>query len=105
MKKPINRIIFCAIIIIGVWAGIASAESVNLPQTGQTKCYDAEGAEITCAGTGQDGEKQAGMPWPNPRFTAGTGAEADCMIDNLTGLMWPKKIGRASCRERVSDTV
>ena len=105
MKKPINRIIFCAIIIIGVWAGIASAESVNLPQTGQTKCYDAEGAEITCAGTGQDGEKQAGMPWPNPRFTAGTGAEADCMIDNLTGLMWPKNGNLAGGKKTWDDAI
>jgi len=90
MGRKIANIVCVAVLLIVVLEGIASAESVNLPQTGQTKCYDAEGAEITCAGTGQDGEIRAGVAWPNPRFTAGTGAEADCIIDNLTGLMWPK---------------
>lgn len=65
-------------------------QTVQLPQTGQTKCYDTAGTEISCAGTGQDGEIRAGVAWPNPRFTSGTGSESECMIDNLTGLMWPK---------------
>jgi hypothetical protein len=64
---------------------------VAIPQTGQTKCYDSAGSEISCAGTGQDGEIRAGVPWPNPRFTVGTGAEADCVTDNLTGLMWVQR--------------
>ncbi len=59
---------------------------VNLPQTGQTKCYDWAGVEIGCAGTGQDGEIRAGVAWPNPRFTV----DGECVTDNLTGLMWPK---------------
>jgi hypothetical protein len=59
---------------------------ITLPQTGQTKCYDASGVEIACAGTGQDGEYQMGADWPDPRFTS----SGDCMIDNLTGLMWSK---------------
>ena len=64
--------------------------AISLPETGQKTCYDAAGAVIACAGTGQDGELQAGVAWLNPRFVSGTGAEADCMIDTLTGLMWPK---------------
>ena len=40
----------------------------------------------SCAGTGQDGELKAGVAWPNPRFTV----SGDCVIDNLTGLMWAK---------------
>ena len=60
--------------------------SVNLPETGQTICYDAAGAVITCTSTGQDGELQKGAAWPSPRFTVdGTGL---CVTDNLTGLMW-----------------
>jgi hypothetical protein len=66
-------------------AGAAFASTINLPQTGQTKCYDTAGIEIPCAGTGQDGEIQAGVAWPEPRFTYnGDGT----MTDNLTGLMW-----------------
>jgi hypothetical protein len=37
--------------------------------------------------TGQDGEIQAGVPWPTPRFTdRGDGT----VRDNLTGLIWLK---------------
>lgn len=56
--------------------------------TGQTLCYGAAGDEIACAGTGQDGDHQAGVTWPSPRFTVGQAAEADCITDELTGLMW-----------------
>ena len=63
---------------------------IELPKTGQTKCYDAAGFEIACTGTGQDGEIQAGVAWPNPKFTD----NADGTItDNLTGLMWAKDAG------------
>ena len=42
---------------------------IQLPQTGQTVCYDTAGVAINCIGTGQDGELQIGAAWPNPRFT------------------------------------
>jgi hypothetical protein len=68
-------------------SSFAFAGTVNLPKTGQTKCYDTAGNEIPCTGTGQDGEIQAGVPWPEPRFTDnGDGT----ITDNLTGLMWTK---------------
>jgi hypothetical protein len=59
---------------------------ISLPWTGQSKCYNEMGAEISCAGTGQDGELQVGIDWPDPRFTV----SGDCVTDNLTGLMWAK---------------
>ena len=63
--------------------------TVNLPKTGQTTCREA-GNIIDCAGTGQDGEIQAGVEWPFPRFTDnGDGT----VTDNLTGLMWLKDAG------------
>ena len=40
-----------------------------------------------CKGTGQDGEIQAGVPWPNPRFTDN---EDGTVTDHLTGLIWLK---------------
>lgn len=64
----------------GVTPPPAPVTSVNLPQTGQTTSY----------ATGDDGNLQKGVAWPSPRFTIGTGAEADCVTDNLTGLMWVK---------------
>ncbi len=65
-----------------------STRSVALPKTGQSSCYDAIGNAIPCAGTGQDGDIKAGVSWPNPRFVVGTGTEAACVADKLTGLMW-----------------
>lgn len=56
------------------------AYTAKLPKTGQTTSY----------ATGDDGDLQKGIAWPNPRFTVGIGAEADCVTDNLTGLMWAK---------------
>lgn len=42
------------------------------------------GTVIPCAGTGQDGDLKAGVPWPIPRFTV----SGECIADKLTGLMW-----------------
>ena len=59
----------------------------GLPKTGQTRCWDSSGALINCAGTGHDGDIQAGIPSPDPRFTDnGNGT----VIDNLTELIWLK---------------
>ena len=64
-----------------------------VPKTGQTYCYIWEDPEWilaigdSCTGTGQDGEYQEGVEWPNPRFTD----NADGTItDNLTRLIWLK---------------
>lgn len=65
--------------------------AIQLPKTGETKCYNASGTEIACSGTKHDGDIQAGVSWPNPRFTDnGDGT----VTDNLTGLIWLKN---ASC--------
>lgn len=88
MKKL--KIIYLALLLTWIFLPTAFAGTIQLPQTGQTKCYDSSGIEIPCEGTGQDGEYRAGVPWPEPRFSSGVAAEADCMIDNITGLMWSK---------------
>jgi len=64
--------------------------TIDLPETGQTTCSDSLGNVISCTNTGQDGDIKAGTAWPSPRWTVGTGAEGDCITDNLTGLMWVK---------------
>jgi hypothetical protein len=66
----------------------AQSAPADVPETGQTACYDAAGRVIACAGTGQDGDLRAGVAWPASRFTLdGTG---NCVTDNLTGLMWAR---------------
>jgi len=82
MKK-----IFVLSLLILIVTSTAFSGTINLPKTGQIKCYDTSGTEIPCAGTGQDGDIQAGVAWPSPRFTdRGNGT----VTDNLTGLMWTK---------------
>ena len=58
----------------------------SLLATGQSLCYDEEGREIPCAGTGQDGEFRHGRPWPSPRFVV----EGGTVADRLTGLFWSR---------------
>ena len=56
-------------------------------KTGQNLCWNSDGNAIGCEGTGQDGELQKGVAWPNPRFTD----NADGTVtDHLTGLIWLK---------------
>jgi len=81
-----KKIVVLSLLLIFL-TSFAFAGTVNLPKTGQTKCYDESGAEINCEGTGQDGQIQAGVAWPEPRFADnGDGT----ITDNLTGLMWTK---------------
>ena len=55
-------------------------------QTDQIRCYDESGKIIPCADSGQDGEYNASILWPAPRFEAGD----NTVTDFLTGLMWTK---------------
>ena len=61
----------------------AAQQGENL-KTGQTNCYDGPGATILCAGTGQDGEFQAGLAHAHVDNGDGT------ITDTRTGLMWEK---------------
>jgi hypothetical protein len=79
---------------------------ILLPRTGQKKCFDAAGGEIACDGTGQDGEFQAGLLIPSPRFSVtycdasglcadqgqdcDADAATDAVKDHLTGLTWAR---------------
>ena len=47
-------------------------------RTGQTSSYEV----------GDDGFHEKGVPWPDPRFSAGE----EVVTDNLTGLMWQKSL-------------
>ena len=90
----------------------------RVAKTGQTQCWDAGGAVIACAGTGQDGQYQAGIDpavaaiygtgyntpaWTGVRFTDnGDGT----VTDNLTALIWLKNancLGVRSWATALSD--
>jgi hypothetical protein len=54
--------------------------SAPVAKTGQTESH----------ATGDDGDLEKGVEWPNPRFTDNTNGT---VTDNLTGLMWLKNAG------------
>lgn len=54
-------------------------------KTDQVNCYNEAGTQIGCAATGQDGDLQMGIAWPEPRFVDnGNGT----VTDMLSGLIW-----------------
>ncbi len=88
--KKLGMINLLFVLALPILSQAQAAGVLDLPQTGQATCYDETGAVILCAGTGQDGGLQAGVAWPDPRFTDnGDGT----VTDLLTGLMWLKDAG------------
>jgi hypothetical protein len=86
MKRCFIALLFLSL-LMSQHALQSFAAAITLPQTGQTSCWDASGASISCVGTGQDGALQNGLVWPKPRFID----NGDQTIsDNLTGLVWSK---------------
>ena len=82
-----NRLVILMTVVLILFLPVfVLAGTVELPETGQTTCYDTNGNVITCTGTGQDGDIKAGVAWPSPRFTVS--ADGYCITDDLTGLMW-----------------
>jgi hypothetical protein len=71
-----------------------SAGPALVPKTGQTTAY----------ATGDDGDLEKGVTWPNPRFTDnGDGT----VTDNLTGLIWLKNancFGTRTWNNALSDS-
>lgn len=91
------RNVMLMVVIVMSLAATGLAATVQLPRTGQSACYDTAGATIACAGSGQDGEKQAGAPWPDPRFNDNSDGT---VTDNLTGLVWLKN---ANCTDTIAS--
>jgi hypothetical protein len=117
----LTRRLVVAVFLVIFSVVAASAGTVTLSATGQTKCYDAGGAEIPCAGTGQDGEHRAGVGWPSPRFVkmycdaSGPCADqsfdcddndsTDMVNDNLTGLIWARDANLGSAGKTWGDSL
>jgi hypothetical protein len=66
----------------------------KFPASGQTTCYNTSGSVIACAGTGQDGEKQAGATLAYQDNGDGT------VTDLNTGLMWEKHSDNGDIHDR-----
>lgn len=87
------KLIAIALAMTMCTATASPAGSIQLPQTGQTKCYDSLGTEINCTGTGQDGELRAGVAWTFPRTIINSD---QTITDTFTGLIWSRNALLAS---------
>lgn len=101
-----TRLVILILLCTGIFFVHSSHAAAPAPvaKSGQTTCWDAGGNIIACTGTGQDGDLQSGMAWPNPRFSD-NGDQT--MSDNLTGLVWSKNAnapGPAVCSPSTTKT-
>ncbi|MBN1263942.1 MAG: DUF1566 domain-containing protein [Anaerolineales bacterium] len=94
------------LILACIFLAACQQQSSNLPETGQTQCYNYWGLQVNCVSSSQDGQYQEGVDWPEPRFTViscnesgpcsntridcDSNPSTDAVLDNLTGLMWAR---------------
>ena len=94
LQAPVIRILEDVLFEEGSAFAARNVFNAQVPKTGQVSCYGETGWSEDCTGTGQDGELQEGVAWPDPRFTInGDGT----VTDNLTNLVWmenPECLGR-----------
>lgn len=102
-RKPFHNVSFqyflpgiVAVALALCFNDVSMAGGIQLPVTGQGFCTNQVGQTVNCANTGQDGEVQAGLAWPEPRFTDSANGT---ITDNLTGLTW---LQNSDCFGRVN---
>ena len=105
-------LVFTGFLVLGAFSGpVAAAET--LPDTGQTKCYDADGNEINpCPASNEAFYGQDAHYNPGERQHSYTKLDASGnalsvsattwyqVRDNVTGLIWEKKTDDGSIHDR-----
>jgi hypothetical protein len=76
-------------LLFNVLSQPAWTATIQLPATGQTGCYNADGELVACSGSGQDADTKSGVVWPSPRFVD----NGEYVTDKLTGLIWTQDAG------------
>jgi hypothetical protein len=84
-----------------VWPVRGGNAGTVVAQTGQSSCWDATGASVSCTGTGQDGATQSGSVLPATRFANNSD---QTVTDNLTGLIWAQDADVMKTRDPSFDT-
>jgi hypothetical protein len=74
-------------IATGKKAWVDGIEITGTASGGGSSSAVAKTGQITTYATGDDGNLEKGVTWPNPRFTDNSNGT---VIDNLTGLIWLK---------------
>ena len=98
MKNQLKMLLLSTTLAVSLSAPALGAGMLDQPRTGQTRCYDAAGKEVTCTGSGQDGAIRAGAPIPTPRFQDNRNGT---VTDKLTGLIWLKDANCAAVSSKV----
>ena len=87
LKTPAPEVVVLSFTVILLFFSSAARSSavgiIDIPQTGQTTVYTA----------GDDGDQQAGVAWPSPRFRENRDGRENgdgTVTDILTGLVWLK---------------
>jgi len=98
MKKASETMVLSVILILAI---TVCALAWPVPDTGQTKCYDDQGNEITCPAPGEDFYGQDGNYTINPPSYTKLDAQGNdlpndatewvMVRDNVTGLIWEVK--------------
>ncbi|MCX7008692.1 MAG: DUF1566 domain-containing protein [Kiritimatiellaeota bacterium] len=78
--------IYQRVCLIPTNAAGSNTNSAPVPKTGQTTSYQ----------TGDDGYYRKGLASPSPRFTVQ--ADTNCVLDNLTGLVWARNANMGGAR-------
>lgn len=94
-RKFLTLLFVFSILQSSVFIFESRAASISLPRTGASTCYNTQGTVIDCANSGMDSDRQAGVAWPDPRFTDNFDGT---VTDNLTGLIWLKN---ATCSKQL----
>jgi hypothetical protein len=100
MKRQIKMFMFSTALAMALSVQALAVGMLDLPRTGQTRCYNSTGLEIACSGSGQDGATRTGAPVPVPRFQDNTDGT---VTDKLTGLIWLKNANCFSPKDWVES--
>ena len=91
--RCVDLVLYSLLGILAIWVPPLWANGNDEPvfnqlyRTGQITTFDSDGGAIDFVGSGQDGEFQRGLEWPDPRFIEN---QDGTLSDRLTGLMWLK---------------
>jgi len=80
IKLIVAAVMVCFAIMLVNSGNVLSDDNCGLAPVART-------GQTTSFATGDDGDLQMGIPWPDPRFTDN---DDGTVTDNLTGLMWTK---------------
>jgi len=99
MTTKKGRIVLVTLFAVLCLSTLVLAVNCPIPDTGQTKCYDADGNEISCPSPGKPFYGQDAQHPCNPHSY--TSLAGGIMVqDNVTGLVWETKTDDGSIRDK-----